>query len=70
MPSYAYHCKNVDCHHNKEPYKTVNKISEHPQIKCPLCSEPSLETYHENCLENNKVSVIFKGNGWFNKGGY
>jgi len=60
MPTYTYKCK--ECEHQ---FDILQKISEDKLTDCPECEKKSLEK-----IITGGSGVQFKGNGWFNKGGY
>lgn len=63
MLTYNYKCNNKECNHEQEHKQ---KITECKLEFCPKCNQ---KTY-ERVLSNNTNNIIYKGSGWFNKGGY
>lgn len=60
MPTYTYKCN--ECEHQ---FDIIQKISEDKLTDCPECEKKALEK-----IISAGGGVQFKGNGWFNKGGY
>ena len=54
MPIYEYQCKS--CHHRLEE---LQKVSDAPLIKCPVCGKPDLERLVSH------TSFQLKGGGWY-----
>jgi len=60
MPTYRYRCN--EC---KDEFEVRQKILDDRLKDCAKCRAPALER-----LITNTNSTVFKGKGWFNKGGY
>lgn len=55
MPTYDYHCSN--CGHKMEAFQ---KITDHPLVKCPKCSEDKLRRG-----PGGGIGLSFTGSGWY-----
>lgn len=68
MPAYDFQCQNDNCDINVfEIIESIRVDLKANPPKCPKCEEPSKKQVMGG---GRAPEVIFKGHGWFNKGGY
>ena len=60
MPTYEYRCSN--CGYE---FEDLQLIKEDPHTHCNKCDKDTLER-----LIGKGSGIVFRGDGWFNKGGY